>query len=160
MRKVLKDNAEAIWKLMLSTSLAQAARTKEKTLSPQYKDFTQVFDELSVGVFPPQQHFDHAIDLKETFVPKVIKAYPLNPKGMDTCKEIIDEHLKSGNFQKSQSPQASLFCFVQKKDVSLCPCQDYWYLNEHTVKNPHPLLLILTIIDKLKEAKFSSKMYV
>ena len=55
-------------------------------------------------------------------------------------------NLKAGKIQKSQLLQASPFFFVQKKDRGLCPCQDYWYLNEHTVKMPtcspsSPLLL-------------------
>ena len=48
--------------------------------------------------------------------------------------------------------------FVQKKDGGLCPCQDYWYLNEHMVKNAYPLPLILTLINKLMGAKLCSKM--
>ena len=84
--------------------------------------------------------------------------YPLNSKEMDTCKEFIDEHLKSGKIQKSQSPQASPFFCVQKKDRGLHPFQDYCYLNEHTAKNTYPLPLISTLIDKLKGAKYFSKM--
>ena len=33
----------------------------------------------------------------------------------------------------------SPFFFVDKKDGKLRPRQDYWYLNEHTVKNAYPL---------------------
>ena len=77
---------------------------------------------------------------------------------MEACKVFIDEHLKSGKIRKSQSPQASLFFFVQKKDGGLQPCQDYWYLNEHMVKNAYPLPLIATLIDKLRGAKYFSKM--
>ena len=77
-------------------------------------------------------------------MPKVAKAYPLNLKEMDACKEFIDEYLKSGKIRKSQSPQASPFFFVQKKDGGLCSCQDYQYLNEHTVKNAYPLLHFLS----------------
>ena len=121
--------------------------------------YTKVFDEPKTGKLPPRRPFDHAIDLlKDTFVPKVAKAYPLNPKEMDGCKEFIDEHLKSGKIWKSQSPQASPFFFVQKKDGGLHPCQDYQYLNEHTVKNAYLLSLISTLIDKLKGAKVFSKM--
>ena len=77
---------------------------------------------------------------------------------MDACKEFIDEHLKPGKIHKSQSPQASTFFFVQKKDGGLHPCQDYQYLNEHTVRNTYPLPLIPTLIDKLKGVKYFSKM--
>ena len=82
----------------------------------------------------------------------------MNPKEMEACKEFIDKHLKSSKIRKSQLPQASPFFFIQKKDGGLHPCQDYRYLNEHTVKNTYPLLLISTLIDKLKGAKYFSKM--
>ena len=82
----------------------------------------------------------------------------MNPKETEVCKAFIDEYLKSGKIRKSQSPQASLFFFIQKKDGGLCPCQDYQYLNEHMVKNAYPLPLISTLIDKLKRAKYFSKM--
>ena len=80
------------------------------------------------------------------------------PKKMDMCREFIDEHLKSGKIHKSQSLQASPFFFVQKKDGGLFPCQDYRYLNEHTIRNAYPLPLISTLIDKLKGSKYFSKM--
>ena len=82
----------------------------------------------------------------------------MNPKETEACKVFIEEHLKSGKIRKSRSPQASPFFFVQKKDGGLRPCQDYRYLNEHTVKNAYPLPLIATLIDKLKGAKYFSKM--
>ena len=84
--------------------------------------------------------------------------YPMNPKEMEACKAFIDEHLKSSKIRKPRSPQASLFFFVQKKDRGLRPCQDYRYLNEHMVKNTYPLPLFSTLIDKLKGAKYFSKM--
>lgn len=72
----------------------------------------KVFDEPKVGKLPPRRSFDHTIDLKGAFIPKVAKAYLLNPKEMDACKEFIDEYLKSSKICKSQSPQASPFFFV------------------------------------------------
>ena len=130
----------------------------EQKLPPQYARYAKVFDEPGEGELPPQRPFDHRIELKETFVPKVAKSYPMNPKEMEACKAFIDEHLKSGKIRKSQLPQASPFFFVQKKDGGLRPCQDYRYLNEHMVKNAYPLPLISTLIDKLKGAKYFSKM--
>ena len=82
----------------------------------------------------------------------------MNPKEMDACKEFVNKNLKSGKIRKSQSPQASPFFFMQKKDGGLHPCEDYRYLNEHMVKNTYPLPLISTLINKLKGAKYFSKM--
>ena len=145
-------------RLTLSTALAQAAKRVEQKLPPQYAKYAKVFDEPKGGGLPPRRPFDHGIELKETFIPKVAKSYPMNPKEMEACKMFIDEHLKSSKIRKSRSPQASPFFFVQKKDGGLRPCQDYRYLNEHTVKNAYPLPLISTLIDKLKGAKYFSKM--
>ena len=130
----------------------------EHKLPPHYAKYTKVFDEPKDRKLPPWWPFNHAIDLKETFIPKVSKVYPMNPKEMDACKEFVNKNLKSGKIRKSQSPQASPFFFMQKKDGGLHPCEDYWYLNGHMVKNTYPLPLISTLINKLKGAKYFSKM--
>ena len=139
-------------------ALAQAAEKVEQKHPLQYAKYAKVFDEPEDGELPPRQPFDHGIDLKETFILKVAKTYPMNPKEMEACKAFIDENLKVGKIRKSQSPQASPWFFVQKKDRGLRPCQDYRYLNEHMVKNAYPLPLISTLINKLKVAKYFSKM--
>jgi hypothetical protein len=53
---------------------------------------------------------------------------------------------------------ATPFFFVKKKDGKLRPCQDYRYLNEHTVKNAYPLPLISELLDKLKGARRFTKL--
>ena len=53
---------------------------------------------------------------------------------------------------------ASPFFFVKKKDGKLRPCQDYRYLNDWTIKNAYPLPLISKIMDKLKGAKYFTKL--
>jgi hypothetical protein len=49
--------------------------------------------------------------------------------------KFLDKNLEKGYIRPSQLPQASPFFFVKKKDGRLRPCQDYWYLNDWTVKN-------------------------
>ena len=70
----------------------------------------------------------------------------------------LKENSEKGYIQPSQSPMASPFFFVDKKDRKIWPCQDYWYLNEHTVKNAYPLPLISKLLDKLKGAQFFTKL--
>ena len=55
---------------------------------------------------------------------------------------------------------ASPFFFVKKKDGKLQPCQDYQYLNDWTIKNAYPLPLISELMDKIKDAKFFTKLNV
>jgi hypothetical protein len=71
--------------------------------------------------------------------------------------KFLKENLEKGYIKPSQSPMASPFFFVKKKDGKLRPCQDYRYLNDWTVKNTYPLPLISEIMDKIKGAKFFTK---
>ena len=65
----------------------------------------------------------------------------------------IKEILEKGYIQPSQSPMASPFFYVKKKDGKLRPCQDYRYLNEWTIKNAYPLPLISELMDKIQGAE-------
>jgi hypothetical protein len=54
---------------------------------------------------------------------------------------------------------ASPFFFVSKKDSdAFCPCQDYQYLNDGTMKNLYPLPLIGDLLDKLKGTNIFMKL--
>ena len=48
--------------------------------------------------------------------------------------------------------------FVGKKDGKKRMIQDYWYLNEWTVKNNYLLLLILEIIENIGTKKVFTKL--
>ena len=53
---------------------------------------------------------------------------------------------------------ASAFFFVAKNDGKLQLCQDYCYLNEHTIKNTYPIPNVQSILDKLQESKYFTVM--
>ena len=72
--QVLRKDHPHIQKLTLSTALAQAAEKVEQKLPPQYVKYARVFDEPKGGELPPWRPFDHGIELKETFTPKVAKS--------------------------------------------------------------------------------------
>ena len=150
-KKTISFNDEHIQKTTLSTELAIATQKNEVVLPLQYEDYADVFSKRTFDVLPPRQDFDHAIELKELFVPKVTKIYPLNPQEVEACQEFIEENLKMGWIQPSKSPQASPFFFIKKKDGKLRPVQDYRYLNDHTIKNAYPLPLISDLIDNLQQ---------
>ena len=114
--------------------------------------FFQMYD-----ILPPHQLFNHSIELRDYFVPKISKVYPLNPVEKEACKAFIDKHLKTGWIILSKSPQAAPFFFVSKKDGTLHPCQDYQYLNSHTVHNSYPISLIPELIDDMKDSTLFTK---
>ena len=53
---------------------------------------------------------------------------------------------------------ASPFFFVDKKDGKLRPCQDYRAFNEGTIKNTYLLPLISDLMDKLRGARYFTKL--
>ena len=148
---------ETIGKITISTQIAQETPAQETTLPEWCNNFSNVFSENTHDKLPPHRPYDHTIDLKPTFTPKITKVYSLNPLEMETCKAIVEEHLKTGHIVPSKSPQASPFFFVPKKDGTLHPCQDYQYLNSHTIRNAYPLPLIPELMDDMKDSTIFTK---
>ena len=80
------------------------------------------------------------------------------PIKWEELDKFLKGNLEKGYIQKSESPMASPFFFIEKKDRKLWPCQDYQFLNEWMIKNAYPLPLISEIMDKLKGAKYFTKL--
>ena len=106
---------------------------------------------------PPSHPYDHPIILDESFTPKIEKIHPLSPDEQKATNDFIEENLRTGKIGPSSSPQASSFFYVGKKDLGLRPCQDYRYVNEHTIKDAYPLPLISDLIDMVKDATIFMK---
>ncbi|KAJ3500604.1 hypothetical protein NLJ89_g9719 [Agrocybe chaxingu] len=141
--------------------LAAAAaerRANASYLDRYLKDFAPVFSEAEFGTLPPLRPWDHAIELKPDANPFTSKVYQLSPGEQKQLDVFLDEHLASGRIRPSKSPYASPFFFVKKKDGSLRPVQDYRRLNDITIRNRYPLPLISDLMDKLKGARFFTKL--
>ena len=121
-------------------------KTNEELVPQEYHEYLDIFSKGKPAQFPESRSWDHKIKMKEGFEPKSFKNY--NLKG----------NLEKGFIWPSQLPMASPFFFVSKKDGKLWPCQDYRYLNNWTIKNSYPLPLISDILDKLKGAKYFTKL--
>ena len=130
----------------------------EEQIPKEFHKYLDVFSEEKAARFPEPKKWDHKIELKDTFTPKSFKTYNLTPAESIKLDKFLKDNLDKGYIQPSQSPMASPFFFVNKKDGKLRPCQDYRYLNEHTVKNAYPLPLISELLDKLKGAKRFTKL--
>jgi len=72
--------------------------------------------------------------------------------------QFLKENLETGRICPSKSPMASPVFFIKKKDGTLQLVQDYWALNAMTVKNKYPLPLISELINKLRGAKYFTKL--
>ena len=96
---------DEIWinaKTGISQTLAiqESADKKEKTLDEmlpaEIMDYKDVFDKQMAERFLELWPSDHAIDLKEDFVPKDCKIYPLSPPEQIELDKFIDENLAKG----------------------------------------------------------------
>ena len=133
-------------------------RTFEEIVPKQYHEFKGIFSKESFDQLPPRKPWDHAIELKPGSDPHRCKIYPLSPNEQVELDAFLEENLKSGRIQASKSPMASPVFFIKKKDGSLRLVQDYRKLNDMTIKNSYPLPLISEIVNKLKKAKYFTKL--
>jgi hypothetical protein len=86
------------------------------------------------------------------------KIYLLSTEEQKQLDEFLKENLQSGRIRPLKSPMASPFFFVEEKDGRLRLVQDYQKLKEITIKIHYPLPLIQELVDKLKNAKYFTKL--
>ena len=102
--------------------------------------------------------WDHTIDMKEEFVPRKGKVYPLSREEKEEIHEFILEQLRKGYIRPSKLPQIALVFFVGKKHGKKYMVQGYRYLNEWTIKNNYPLPLISDIVENISTKIVFTKM--
>jgi len=107
---------------------------------------------------PTRKMWDHVIELKERFVPRKGKVYLLLREERGKVHKLIDEQLRKGYIRPLKSFQTAPVFFVGKKNGKKRMVQDYLYLNEWTVKNNYPLLLISDVIENIGTKKIFTKM--
>ena len=83
----------------------------------EYHCFVKVFSDKETQWFPGKCPWDHAIDLVDD-APAMLncKTYPLGKGQQKLLDEFISDHLKKGYIYRFNSPYASPFFFVSKKD--------------------------------------------
>ena len=102
--------------------------------------------------------WDHAIKLKEDFIPRKGKVYSLSRDEREEVQAFVEDQLRKGYIQPSKSPQTLPVHFVAKKDRKKRMVQDYWHINEGTIKNAYPLPLIADILDGVGTKKVFTKL--
>ena len=118
----------------------------------------KVFGKVESERILTRKVWDHAINLKETFKPWKGRIYPLSKNKREEVQNFVEDQLRKGYIRPSKSPQTSPVFFVGKKDRSKQMVIDYHNLNDQTVKNNYPLLLITELIDNMGSKKVFTKM--
>ena len=90
---------------------------------------------------------NHAIELVDDQQPLYGSIYSLGPVELKTLKAYIKNNLANGFIKPSKSLARALIFFDKKLDNSLRLCIDYQGLNNLTIKNWYPLLLVRKSLD-------------
>ena len=123
-----------------------------------YLDFKEVFSENGVNELPPHRPYDCRIDLKPDSSLPYGPIYSLTVEETQALKDYIKENLEKNFIRKSISPAGAPILFVRKKDGTLRMCIDYRKLNDITIRNSYPLPLINDLLEKVRGAKFFTKL--
>src|SRR3954467_13030861 len=146
-------------KLAIEAEMKKEKKTTEEIMLTHYHDFIKdICSKESFNELPPRKPWDHMIKLTPGSQPIDCKIYPLSSEEQQQLDEFLKENLESGRIRPSKSLMASPFFFIKKKDRKLRPVQDYWKLNKMMIKNHYPLPLIQELVDKLKGAKYFTKL--
>ena len=90
--------------------------TEAKKLVPErFHKWIKVFGKKQSERMPTWKIWDHAIDIKEEFVPRKGKVYSLLREEREEVHEFINEQLRKGYIKPSKSPQTVPVFFVGKK---------------------------------------------
>ena len=120
----------------------------------EYSDYSNVFSAENAAELPENTGMnEHAIELEEGKQPPFSPIYSLGPVELETLKTYIKTNLANSFIRPSKSPAGAPIFFDRKPDGSLRFCVDYWGLNNITIKNQYPLLLIGKSLDRLGRAR-------
>ena len=97
----------------------EAARLEEeakKRIPKKFHRWFKVFSKKQSERMLTRKVWDHVIEVKEGFVLRKGKVYPLLREEREEVREFIKEQLQKGYIQPSKSPQIVPVFFVGKKD--------------------------------------------
>ena len=91
-------------------------RKTEEMVPRWFHKYLKVFEKKESEKMPRRKAWDHAIDLREGFVPKKGKIYPLSRVERKEVQEFVKDQLRKRYIRPSKSTQTSPVFFVPKKD--------------------------------------------
>ena len=100
-------------------------RTVGEMVSKQFHKYLKVFEKKELERMPMRKTWNHVIDLREEFVLKKRKIYPLSRVKRQKFQNFVKNQLKKRYIGPLKLPQISLVFFVPKKDGKKGMVQDY-----------------------------------
>ncbi len=123
-----------------------------------YRDLVIVFSKKEADKLPPHRLTDCKIILEKDATLHYCPIYSLTEEESRILEEYIKENLEKGFIRPSESSAGYPVVFQKKKDGSIRVCIDYKKLNAVTIRNSYPLPPINDIIERVKGAKYFTKL--
>lgn len=121
------------------------------------RPYIDVFSIKAALELPVLEGAQHSIDLTPGTQPPFGPLYPLSDTQLAELRRYLEENLRLGRILPSTSSAGAPILFVPKKDGTLRLCVDYRGLNRVTLKNRYPLPLIGELMDRLRGARWFSR---
>ena len=88
----------------------------KKLVSEKFHKWIKVFGKKQSKRMPTRKLWDHTIEVKEGFMLRKGKVYPLLREEREEVREFVKEQLRKRYIWPSKSPQTAPVFFVGKKD--------------------------------------------
>ena len=146
------------YRINLSDTSAMSATIPDEPtdlsqIPKEYHDFADVFNKSKAYTLAPHRSYDLKIDIEEGTSPPLVPMYPLSPIELQTLRDFIEEHLRSGFIRPTSSPHGAPVLFAKKKDGGLRLCIDYRGLNKISKKDRYPLPFISDLLATAGKAR-------
>ena len=122
------------------------------------QEFKDVFPEELPMQLPPKRNIEHRIEVIPGNDPPHRAPYRLSQDELEELRTQLEGYLAKGFIRPSVSPYGAPVLFVRKKNGTLRLCVDYRALNKITIKNRYPLPRIDDLFDRLRGAKYFTKL--
>jgi len=117
MRRPTTDKEIAIARIVAEKEEDMIVVKKIEEMVPRrFHKYLKVFEKKESERIPTRKTWNYAIDLREGFVPKKGKIYPLSRVEREEVQEFMKDQLRKGYIRPLKSPQTSPVFFVPKKD--------------------------------------------
>ena len=90
-------------------------RATEEIVLRQFHKYLKVFEKKDSERILMRKAWDYAIDLREEFVPKKGKIYPLSKVEREKIQKFVKDQLRKRYIRPLKSPQMSLVFFMLKE---------------------------------------------
>jgi len=105
--------------------MAKSEAEAKKLVPERFHKWIKVFGKKQSERMPTRKLWDHAIEVKEGFIPQKGKVYPLSREEREEVREFVKEQLRKGYIRLLKLLQMALVFFVGKKDGKKRMVQDY-----------------------------------